>query len=101
MTGGPMIPFKDAVRSNTGLLAAVEKKALIRLAGRLPRAVSSDHLTALAFAAMMLVGASFALSAAFPVMLWSVVFWLAVNWFGDSLDGTLARVRGQQRPRYG
>jgi archaetidylinositol phosphate synthase len=44
---------------------------------------------------------SYALSARFPGMLWWVVFWLAVNWFGDSLDGTVARVRRQQRPRYG
>jgi archaetidylinositol phosphate synthase len=50
---------------------------------------------------MLMVGASFALSSRLPIMLWWVVFWLAVNWFGDSLDGTLARVRQQQRPRYG
>ena len=96
-----MDPFKNAVRSNTGLLAATEKRALIWLAGQLPAAINSDHLTGLALFAMMMVGASYALSSRLPVMLWWVVFWLAVNWFGDSLDGTLARVRQQQRPRYG
>ena len=96
-----MDSFKDAVRSNTGLLAAAEKRALIWIAGRLPEAVNSDHLTGLALFAMLMVGASFALSSRLPIMLWWVVFWLSVNWFGDSLDGTLARVRQQQRPRYG
>jgi archaetidylinositol phosphate synthase len=96
-----MNPFKDAVRSNTGLLAAVEKRALIWIAGQLPAAVNSDHLTGLALFAMTMVGVSYALSNKLPIMLWWVVFWLSVNWFGDSLDGTLARVRQQQRPRYG
>jgi hypothetical protein len=36
-----------------------------------------------------------------PMALLGVVLALAVNWFGDSLDGTLARVRGHERPRYG
>jgi archaetidylinositol phosphate synthase len=96
-----MDPFTNAVRSNTGLLAAAEKRALIWLAGRLPAAINSDHLTGLALFAMMMVGASYALSSRLPIMLWWVVFWLCVNWFGDSLDGTVARVRQQQRPRYG
>jgi phosphatidylglycerophosphate synthase len=96
-----MDSFKNAARSNTGLLAGVEKRALIWLAGRMPAALNSDHLTGLALFAMAMVGASFALSARWPMALWGVVFWLGVNWFGDSLDGTLARVRRQQRPRYG
>ena len=96
-----MNSFTDAVRSNTGVLAAVEKRVLVWLAGQLPEAVKSDHLTGLALFAMLMVGASFALSSRRPIMLWWVVFWLAVNWFGDSLDGTVARVRRQQRPRYG
>ena len=96
-----MESFKDAARSNTGLLAAMEKRALVRIAGRLPGWVGSDHLTGLGLFAMMMVGASFALSGRLPIMLWWVVFWLAVNWFGDSLDGTLARYRDRQRPRYG
>ena len=50
---------------------------------------------------MFLVGVCFAISRDVPAALWGVVFFLALNWFGDSLDGTLARVRGHQRPRYG
>jgi len=96
-----MESLKDAARSNTSVLAALETRALIWLARRLPEAVSSDHLTGLGVFAMLMVGASFALSSRLPIMLWWVVFWLTVNWFGDSLDGTVARVRQQLRPRYG
>jgi len=96
-----MDSFNDAARSNTGVLAGMEKRVLVWIARRLPDAVSPDHLTGLALFAMMMAGVSFALSNRLPLLLWSVVFWLAVNWFGDSLDGTLARVRQQLRPRYG
>ncbi|MGH9257853.1 MAG: CDP-alcohol phosphatidyltransferase family protein [Vicinamibacterales bacterium] len=88
-------------RENHGALAALEKRTLIWLARRLPAAINSDHLSALGLAAMVAVGLSFA---AFPLTPWAaagVVVSLAVNWFGDSLDGTLARVRDRQRPRYG
>jgi phosphatidylglycerophosphate synthase len=50
---------------------------------------------------MVGVGVCFAVWRDFPVALWGAVICLALNWFGDSLDGTLARVRGHQRPRYG
>ncbi len=89
------------VREHLGVLARVEKRVLIWIAERLPSSVNSDHLSALGLAAMGAAGLSFAL---FSVTKWSaiaVVFSLAVNWFGDSLDGTVARVRNQQRPRYG
>jgi phosphatidylglycerophosphate synthase len=94
-------PFKEAQRNYTGLLAAGEKRALIWLAHRLPAFVNSDHLTGLGVVSMFMVGASYALSSRFTGALGWVVVWLALNWFGDSLDGTLARVRGHQRPRYG
>jgi archaetidylinositol phosphate synthase len=93
--------FREAHRSYTGLLAAAEKRLLIRIARRMPNAINSDHLTALALASMFMVGASYALSSRYVGLLWCVVGALALNWFGDSLDGTLARVRGHQRPRYG
>ena len=93
--------FDEAQRNSTGLLTAVERKVLIWLAGRMPDRINSDHLTALGLVSMFLVGASFAVSTRFPSALWGVVVFLALNWFGDSLDGTLARVRGHQRPRYG
>jgi archaetidylinositol phosphate synthase len=93
--------FVEAQRNSTGLLTTVERRALIWLAHRMPARVNSDHLTALGLASMFLVGVCFAVSRHIPTALWGVVVFLALNWFGDSLDGTLARVRGHQRPRYG
>ncbi len=89
------------VRAQHSLLAGLEKRALVAIAERLPPRITLDHLSVLALAAMMAAGASFA---AFRVTRWAavgVVASLAMNWFGDSLDGTLARVRRQERPRYG
>jgi archaetidylinositol phosphate synthase len=71
------------------------------MARRLPRWVTSDRLTALALAAMAMTGLAYAVAPGRPWALTLAIAGLAVNWFGDSLDGTLARVRGQQRPRYG
>jgi phosphatidylglycerophosphate synthase len=93
--------FVEARRSYTGLLTGIERRILIWLAERMPRPVNSDHMTVLALASMLFVGLSFAVSSRFPSALVAVVGFLALNWFGDSLDGTLARVRNHQRPRYG
>jgi len=90
------------IRQHNSLLAAAEKRALVWMASRLPRWINSDHLSALGLAAMAGAGLSFWLAQTDPVAGASlVVLCLALNWFGDSLDGTLARVRDQQRPRYG
>jgi phosphatidylglycerophosphate synthase len=89
------------VREHRSLLAAAEKRLLIRIARRLPRWVTSDHLTLLALCAMAAAGAGFAAARWDVRTLWLTVAALAINWFGDSLDGTLARVRGHERPRYG
>lgn len=86
------------VREHNSVLAASEKRLLIRMAKRLPAWVNSDHLTFLGAAAMLGIGACFWAGGAALLM---VIPLLAVNWFGDSLDGTLARVRKQERPRYG
>ena len=89
------------IREHHSVLAEVERRTLVWIARRLPGAVNSDHLSGLALASMAAAGLSFA---AFPISGWAasgVVLSLALNWFGDSLDGTLARVRQQQRPRYG
>ena len=93
--------FQNAVRVSTGLLTGIERRVLAWLADRLPSWVNSDHLTALALFAMFMAGASYWQARDHPMALLSAVGWLAVNWFGDSLDGTLARVRRRQRPRYG
>ena len=91
----------DHIRDNSSLTASVEKRALVWLARHTPRSVNSDHLTLLGLAAMFLAGASFWAGRFSPYALFGVVVCLAMNWLGDSLDGTLARVRDRQRPRYG
>jgi phosphatidylglycerophosphate synthase len=93
--------YQDVTRVHTSALAAAEKRLLIRIATRLPAWVNSDHLTALGAVGMLLAGASYWLAGSHPVGLLLAVVCLAINWFGDSLDGTLARVRNCQRPRYG
>ena len=95
----PLPGFRDAARVQQSLLATVEKRSLVWMAQRMPGWVKPDHLTALGFAAMILAGASYAL-ARWGRVLVVVNLWLFVNWFGDSLDGTLARERQCQRPRY-
>jgi phosphatidylglycerophosphate synthase len=93
--------FKDAKREHHSFLAAAEKRALIWIAYRIPDCINSDHLTALGFLAMIFAGISYWYARWNRWALLAVIFWLAVNWFGDSLDGTLARVRNRLRPRYG
>jgi phosphatidylglycerophosphate synthase len=101
-TGMQRPAFKDAARVLTSILSPLEKRCLIWMASRMPARVNSDHLTALALAAMAGAGVAYWLAAANPwVGLMAVNVCLAINWFGDSLDGTLARVRNHQRPRYG
>jgi phosphatidylglycerophosphate synthase len=86
------------IRVHRALTADAEKQLLIRIAERLPDRINSDHLTFIGAAAMIGVGVCFWAGGS---ALWLVIPLLAVNWFGDSLDGTLARVRDRQRPRYG
>ncbi|MGD8816411.1 MAG: CDP-alcohol phosphatidyltransferase family protein [Acidobacteriota bacterium] len=88
-------------RQHGSLLAAPEKRLLVWIAERLPRQVNSDHLSLLGLSAMAAAGLAFWASSYDPRWLIGVVVALAFNWFGDSLDGTVARVRNQQRPRYG
>ena len=90
------------VRFNGGVLARLERRALEWIARRLPDSISPDHLSALGLASMA------GTAAAFAAFRWNdgaaaeaVVATLAANWFGDSLDGTVARVRLIERPRYG
>jgi phosphatidylglycerophosphate synthase len=86
------------LRVHQAVTADAEKRLLIWTAERLPAWINSDHLTSLGAGAMLGVGACFWQGG--PA-LWLVIPLLALNWFGDSLDGTLARVRDRQRPRYG
>jgi len=95
------VSFSAARRVNRSLTAAAEKRALEWMARRAPRWVTSDQLTALGLGAQIAAGAFYALSRYHRYALVLVCVCLALNWLGDSLDGTLARVRRQQRPRYG
>jgi len=97
----PTAPIPREHRIHTSILAGVEKRCLIWIAHRLPKSIGSDHLTALGALAMLGAGVAFAIAPGRPLALLAVVLFLALNWFGDSLDGTVARVRHQERPRYG
>ena len=93
--------FREAGREQESFFAPVEKRLLVRMAHATPRWINSDHLTLLGFVSMFFAGLCYWLARWNKYMLLAVIFWLAANWLGDSLDGTLARVRNRQRPRYG
>ena len=93
--------FQTANRVQRSLVARAEKRALVWMAERTPGAITSDHLTLLGLGAQVMAGVSYALARANRYWLLAGIFFLALNWLGDSLDGTLARVRQKQRPRYG
>jgi archaetidylinositol phosphate synthase len=103
MSTGTMMAagFRTARRMNHSLTAAVEKRALVWMAERAPKWVTSDGLTALGLAAQIAAGACYALARYDRRALLLGIVCLALNWLGDSLDGTLARARKQERPRYG
>jgi archaetidylinositol phosphate synthase len=93
--------FVNAPRIHTALTASLEKRLLTWIARRTPAAIGPDHLTTLGFVSQLLAGGAYALASVDARALWLVNVFLFLNWLGDSLDGTLARVRNRQRPRYG
>lgn len=93
--------FQDAQRAHGSLLAAAEKKTLVWIAQRMPGWVNSDHLTVLGALGMLGAGLCYWYASQNRAGLLLAIGSLAINWFGDSLDGTLARVRNKLRPRYG
>src|SRR5574341_2535073 len=97
----PEKQFQSAERAQRSILARAEKATLLWLAARMPPWVSSDLLTITGSVAMLGAGLSYWLSRYDRRGLLLVILFLAINWFGDSLDGTIARFRNQQRPRYG
>lgn len=99
MTGSSQ--FATARRVNRSLTAAAEKRALTWMADRAPRWVTSDGLTLLGLLAQVGAGGFYIISARNRYALLGAIACIVLNWFGDSMDGTLARVRNQQRPRYG
>jgi archaetidylinositol phosphate synthase len=88
-------------RTSEFVLKRFERWALPRLAARLPGRVMPDHMTALGLLASTMAGVAYALTNRHEAWLWVASAALVVNWYGDSLDGTLARFRRIERPRYG
>jgi archaetidylinositol phosphate synthase len=88
-------------RWNEGLLQGWERPALAWLAAHLPRWVTPDLLTVVGVVGAFVTAFAYAFSGSHPMLLWIATLGLAINWFGDSLDGTLARLRKIERPRYG
>lgn len=95
------VSFRPALRVHSALTASLEKRALQWMARRAPRWLTSDQLTLLGLLAQIAAGFLYVLARAHRLALLGVVVCIALNWLGDSLDGTLARIRNQQRPRYG
>ncbi len=93
--------METAKREMTFLLANPERQLLRAIATKLPHSIRPNHLTALGVVGAVATGAAYMLSAQHIAWLWVASLMLVVNWFGDSLDGTLARVRRSERPRYG
>ena len=89
------------IRIQTSFLSAVEKRILVKMAKKLPDWVNSDHLTFIGFTGAVVTAVAYVLSNLDIRFLWLASFGLVINWYGDSLDGTLARVRNTQRPVYG
>ena len=102
MSQSPSFPApQNQKRINDTFVGAVEKKALLWLAERMPAWVVPDTLTAVGLGASFLIFLSYALTAFSPAFLWLASLGFLIQWFGDSLDGTLARYRKIERPRYG
>jgi archaetidylinositol phosphate synthase len=93
--------FHHALRLQQSVLAGPEKRLLIWLAQRTPSWIHPDHLTIFGFVAQLMAGVSYAVARSSQLGLTGAVVFLVLNWVGDSMDGTLARVRKRQRPRYG
>ena len=92
---------EQSTRIQTSVLNALEKKILVRMAKMQPRWMTSDILTFIGIIGSVIVAVGYALSNYDISWLWLASFGFVVNWYGDSLDGTLARVRNTQRPIYG
>jgi phosphatidylglycerophosphate synthase len=97
----PSKPFLQAVRLQQSVLAGPEKRLIIWMAERTPTWINPDQLTLLGFLGQLMTGVSYAMAGSHGTWLIAAIGFLILNWFGDSMDGTLARVRQQQRPRYG
>ncbi|MCK9542283.1 MAG: CDP-alcohol phosphatidyltransferase family protein [Novosphingobium sp.] len=100
-SGGERPDGAKVRRVQANLLAAQERRLLTWLCGRMPGWVKPDHLTALGLVGALMVLGGYAFSTVHENWLWVCVAGYVVNWFGDSMDGSLARFRCVERPRYG
>jgi len=94
-------PLKPHTRINDILLGPLERPALAWLAAHLPNRVSPDILTFIGFLGAVVIFFSYLFSRSNPIFFWIASLGLVINWFGDSLDGTVARYRHIERPKYG
>jgi len=101
MSGEDLVKSVEATREPSFLLAKPEKRLLTWIASRLPKWILPDDLTALGVLAAIGVAVAYQLANDSLSWLWVASGLLVVQWFGDSLDGTLARVRKIERPTYG
>jgi len=99
--GKPIMAAADAPRRKQFLLARAESRVLTCIAERLPAWIKPDHMTALGVLAAFGIAGAYLLSNGDKTWLWAASALLVVHWLGDSLDGTLARVRKIERPKYG
>ena len=95
------VKFRSPNRIQTSILAGGERALLDRLCRLMPGWVTPDHLTAVGTLGAAITGAGYVASNWRPSFLFLASLGLLVNWFGDSLDGSLARHRKAERPRYG
>ena len=95
------LSFRPAVRIQRSIVSGPEQRAMIWLAEHTPAGINSDHLTALGFVSQCLAGVCYMVARFHPFALILGIIFITLNWFGDSLDGNLARFRNRQRPRYG
>ena len=93
--------LRESVRIQNSILNTLEKRALVYMAGKMPAWVTSDMMTFVGCIGSVMIGLGFILTKFGIGWLWLSIAGLVVNWFGDSLDGTIARVRKAQRPVYG
>lgn len=101
MSNEPAPKTSEAKRQARSPLIAFEQWALPRIARALPGWVVPDHLTILGMVAATGIALAYVASNRSPHWLWVASAFFVVHWFGDSLDGTLARVRRIERPNYG
>ena len=100
-SAGELRAALHGLRELTFVFAEFERRLLERLARRVPRGLRANHFTALGMVGAAGAGVAYALARYNPAWLWVASVMLALHWLGDSLDGTLARVRGAERPKYG